>query len=851
MTEDFKQHMEQGRSCRDRQDFAGAIEHFLAAARLRPGAMVARSELGRTYLQSGALDQAQETFSVIPPSDPAYCSALAGLARVARKRGDAVAAAAVFREAVALQPHDSALRLELAAELRGLARLEEARAEYRIVLAAHPGDWKTQRALGLIARRLGEHGAALESFQSALDLQPGNNDLQCEMAFTLRQLGRLDEAEALYRGVMVADSSAVAPLRGLSLIAQARGDLGAAIASAKSACTLGFQDIDSRLLLASLYRDAGNYGEASTIVDAVLAAAPDHSGAWMERGLIERARDDHAAALAAFRRAAELNRARAWIEAAAELMTLGQPGRAREVYQKVLADSPADPDAMLGMSLLQMTAAEFEACLQTCNTLIEVAPNRLDSYRRKCLALIQLDRADEAVDIAVGLEPDATNIVQADAIRLEIFRTCGRRIEALALLQEPRVSTTRHFQLWLQSVLTYLAFFDLSGAEDALRDPPAVRHYEYSRVHYLHGMLADLQWRVRDSIASFEKALQMYAADSNANHALARLYLLQADVDRASHHLERALTQGASTLLLRGSSRNVSQNLTGQLLNELRLDRDLLAQLAGLQQMEPQQRVEPLLALVRSHAELVPPSMYLMLALRESGAFADSSMADGHGKSPIPRSIVQFWDQTSPPDGIARLLRTWPDAHPDFQYNCFNYATARAYLTEHFPREVLDAYRSAIHPAQACDLFRLAYLYREGGFYLDADDRCVGHLSAIQAGSASLVAYQEQYASLGNNFMGCIAAEPVVGRALALAVEALTRGDSDCIWLASGPGLLTRAFAQILAEQGPEWRDWLRGYRILDRKALVDVSWPHSVLSYKNTRRSWLIRRLKATQSAR
>jgi mannosyltransferase OCH1-like enzyme len=293
---------------------------------------------------------------------------------------------------------------------------------------------------------------------------------------------------------------------------------------------------------------------------------------------------------------------------------------------------------------------------------------------------------------------------------------------------------------------------------------------------------------------------------------------------------------------MRGESTNVSQNLIGQMLNELRLDGDLRSRLHALSDMEPHSRIDALAELVRAAPWLTPPAVGLMVALRQSGAFA------GAGKTStaidtaptIPRKIMQFWDQTNPLDEITRLLRTWVETHPGYAYCRFDNATARDYLGAHYPKEVLSAYRHARHPAQASDLFRLAYLLREGGFYIDADDRCVGPLATVTTPGIILIGYQEQYATLGNNFLGCMPGEAVIGRALMLAVETLNRGDSEAIWLATGPGLLTRAFTDILTQQGTEWRTWLEPRRILDRNELSAVSWSHSISGYKNTRRSWL-----------
>jgi hypothetical protein len=45
----------------------------------------------------------------------------------------------------------------------------------------------------------------------------------------------------------------------------------------------------------------------------------------------------------------------------------------------------------------------------------------------------------------------------------------------------------------------------------------------------------------------------------------------------------------------------------------------------------------------------------------------------------------------------------------------------------------------------------------------------------------------------------------VIRRALDLLVAAINRGDSEARWLLSGPGLLTRAATQVLAEAGEAW----------------------------------------------
>ena len=57
--------------------------------------------------------------------------------------------------------------------------------------------------------------------------------------------------------------------------------------------------------------------------------------------------------------------------------------------------------------------------------------------------------------------------------------------------------------------------------------------------------------------------------------------------------------------------------------------------------------------------------------------------------------------------------------------------SAKSFITAHFPIDVVRAFARARHPAQRADIFRLAWLAAEGGFYVDADDRCLGSIDAL------------------------------------------------------------------------------------------------------------------------
>jgi tetratricopeptide (TPR) repeat protein/mannosyltransferase OCH1-like enzyme len=843
-----------GHLSRQAGDAPAALDYLQRAASLAPANLGLCCNVAQLLRGLERFDEARAAYLVVLKADPNHVAALAGLGHLSRQAGDAPAALDYLQRAASLAPANLGLRCNVGQLLRSLGRVDEARATLLTVLQSDPAHIGALTDMGFIERQRGDQAASLEFLEKALASHPTSVGLMTEVAATLRMLERTEEAEALYRRAVETDPRALASLRALGQMSLVRGRIDAAIEFARAACAVDPKNIDGKLLLSSLYRDAARNAEALAIVEDSLAAAPDHPGSWREYGFLLRARGDRAQALSAFQRAAELKHERAWLEVATEHLALGQAQKARQVYETALQANPRQFDALMGVAAMQALTGDYLTCLETCDLVIATYPKRLEPVRLKCQALIHLDRADEAVKIAADLDTSGPLLGDGNVIRLEIYRMCGLRAHARELLADARVADSKLFPLWFQNVQARLVFYDLDGAEAALEDPPVLRPHERAHALLAQGMLADRRWRVRDAIAAFERASGVQGHDPAVHEHLARLYLLEANPDRVAHHLECMLAQRASRLSLRGQSKNISQNLIGQLLNELQLDRALSGRLASLLEKAPREdRIEELCKIVRSEPGLTPPAIYLMLTLRQQGAFEYASPANAvtpGSTSSIPAKIMQFWDRSRPPTAVSELLRTWSDTHPDHEYRRFDKTSARAYLAANYPIEVGRAFHRARHPAQASDIFRLAYLLREGGFYVDADDRCVGHLSNVAPANLQFIVYQEHFASLGNNFIGCVPDEPIIDRAFNLAVEAMNRGDNEAIWLSTGPGVLTRAFAEVFAAQGKAWQDWLQHRRILDRRDLFEVSWPNSILNYKNTRLSWLNRMFKSRSVA-
>jgi hypothetical protein len=286
-------------------------------------------------------------------------------------------------------------------------------------------------------------------------------------------------------------------------------------------------------------------------------------------------------------------------------------------------------------------------------------------------------------------------------------------------------------------------------------------------------------------------------------------------------------------LRLKSRSAHPQRTYFGQILNDYALDAEIVTEMARLPQAAAN-RIAPLRALCRHYPDSTMLAAALLDALRRSGAMWQGNPAAAAGAE-IPRRIIQFWDSSPPPEDVLSIMASWADMNPGFDYILFDDVRARTFLAAHYGREVLVAYHRATSPAMKADLFRLAYLARHGGVYVDADDRSTAPLAGLLPQGATLVLYREYLGTLGNNFLAASPGHPVIEIALKNATDAINRGDQEILWLSTGPGLITRSVAQVLADND----SLLATLRIWSRREMLRSISIHCSAGYKDTVQHW------------
>lgn len=230
--------------------------------------------------------------------------------------------------------------------------------------------------------------------------------------------------------------------------------------------------------------------------------------------------------------------------------------------------------------------------------------------------------------------------------------------------------------------------------------------------------------------------------------------------------------------------------------------------------------------------------------------------------SRIPRTLVRYWhDSDDLPDDVRACLDSWNRLRADrFELLTFDDASAAAYIREHYTNRETDAFGRCRHPAMRSDYFRMCFILREGGLYVDADDVLVGvgvedliadDMLKLQPLCYDLEAHAMAPAGdvwrpdlptrrrifyANNDPLAAAPGHPILTRALARATGLLLGGSSSLeIQSTTGPGNLTATLAAHAWEleasgRAPDFRF------IRDWDAIAETRWE---LSYRGDARNW------------
>jgi tetratricopeptide (TPR) repeat protein len=293
-----------------------------------------------------------------------------------------------FKQALAYDPSSSYLSLELADLYASTGRWRNALQEAEDDLNRHPDDINARKLLGRLYLRLltPDHGQQVPS------------DLQ-------------DRAVKQFEQIIERDP----------------------------------KDISSYLILAQLYRSAGENAKAETVLKKAIALEPDSSEANSNLALLYVDLGDYRGAIDLLKKAAnEKSDAQLWSTLAYSYEQVQDYKNASSAYEKALERDPDNLAYRRGLGQSLLLTRHYDAAQAQFEALIEANPRDVEAYLR----LSQVYRVQHKYDLAqqnmtkaLELAPDNLDVQFNQVLLVE---SQGKAAEAIVLVQKILDASAKH-----------------------------------------------------------------------------------------------------------------------------------------------------------------------------------------------------------------------------------------------------------------------------------------------------------------------------------------------------------------------------------------------------------------------
>lgn len=524
----------------------------------------------------------------------------------------------------------------------------------------------------------------------------------------------------------------------------------------------------------------------------------------------------------------------AQLELVAFMEQAGMFDQAQIVLGQTVARHQGHPSVLAAQGRAAHAADKLHEALDLLRQCLSIDPGRINVHHTVARVLISLGETEagfsqiDLIEAKTGPRPDH------HYVRAEQARRLGYLERALDIATQAHTLFPDDIMVWSQlSIIRIdLGYFEL--VRSSLTAAPARRRADVARVNLVAGALALAEWRTQEAAQAFGRAKTTMPMDRWLMDRTVQCDLLNLELENAKTHLVERAVLNVTMNRRRNHTTNWSQNFLGQLFNEYRMDIEALTRMKTLGPVDDEAGMDGFRGIVHDFPDHTAVALQFLIGARRAGYL--NSMPSS--EAVIPARLSQFWDSDELPPDIADYCASWRNLNPDFDYHRFTLREATAFLTATCDARVVAAFRRAREPAMKADLFRLAYLLEKGGFYTDADDRCQRSLNPLRCSGHSLITYQEDLGSIGNNFIAAVPGHPVIRAALTQATEAINRGDQDVLWLSTGPGLISRVIALHVC-RAPSLREGFSGMAIMARHEMLHYAAIHCATSYKHTDKHW------------
>jgi putative PEP-CTERM system TPR-repeat lipoprotein len=426
-----------------------AIPHLQRATELAPKEAILHRQLAEAYFKVGQYGKAVRSYKTadrLAPGEPETLFQLGVTHLAAKHRKEAVRA---LEAAYRADPKSSKIALMLSSVHLGNGNTPRAKKILQQLLQSSPGNPTAANMLATALLQAGDLGKAREWYGKALLIKPDFRPAIINLAQLDAQENRFDSAREALNGLLAREPENPRLLYELALLEKRAGSLPTALRLLENAYEFDRDAAYVAFRLIDYSLEAGNTDRAFEVASDLRRLDPENPRVYLAMGRVEIAREDPAAAQAAFHKAVKLAGfdARILYEIAQWQLRAGSPEEARWSLQKAVKGDGEFLPAIVMLVDLEIRTDKLDSATELIRKLAArngdiPALNRLrgDLAMRKK----QFARAIEYYDAALKQEADPALVLRRFQARVAV----GEREKAVAELaawveQHPQSAVVR------------------------------------------------------------------------------------------------------------------------------------------------------------------------------------------------------------------------------------------------------------------------------------------------------------------------------------------------------------------------------------------------------------------------
>lgn len=840
--------LELGELYRQQQNPQKAKECFEKILEFDPNNFWANVHLSLILIDTGFLDEAKTRLEKTLEEHPDRPIVLIKLGELEKKCDRLETALSYFEKVEKLSPDNWQIGIKIAEILQTLGRLSEAETQFKKTLVLAPNNFSIFIKLGYLERTKGQRKQALSWFYSAEKV--ANDISQTKEAGLLiieelRELNRLDEALSKLEPIFKQEPNRIRTLMIFGSILSKQNNFDGAVKVFKNILKLDPQNTTAKINLARNLSGAGQIEEAIKLLESEPELQKDNRVQLQLSNLYRNQKNpDLANIIEIYRKIVfnETNNLSARLELAKNLTLCGRLAEANKVLEETHQLLGEDVRVLLQLGKLAQISENWDKANQWYQKAYEKYPENPQVYCQLANCLFLQGEIEVSIDLLERGQKLLPNAVEITANLAQMHYSLGNLECSYELLEKARKDFPDYIPLSIQLSRLYLILGDFIAAKNVLDNIHSDRQNYKEQIESIRAEIATHEYNYSEGEKHLKQAIAYSLTPERHRLRLASILIMRGKLEASREQLKLATTDI--------TDKNTSlkaivplRSHPAMVINALRINPLLMQQLEAAQQKTGYEKLVALANIAIEEPSYLGAGIYLSQELRKQGIFEGIHNAlpvDRNNFPDIPKRIIQFWNEPEPPLEIKKLSQTWIELNPDYEYILFSWNSAIDFIDKHYNRQILQAFKNCQEPATQADFFRLAYLNKMGGFYVDADDRARKPLNAIVRLKPELVAFQEDYGCIANNFLGCIPEQPIIRTAFYQVVANLLDYSADGPWLKSGPALLTCKLCQSLLPyiSYTDYRMWPR-LLVLSQAELRTIVTPHIRLPYKNSDRHW------------